>query len=188
MRRSRWIAFLGAALAAITLSSLLAGHATSSRDDHSHSTNATLPTLPGQDAFGTIQEIVAILEANPNTDWEKVNLAALREHLIDMNEVTLNAVVDEQPIEGGLAMTVTGTGRTADSIRRMLFAHAPELDRLEGWSATTSPLPNGIRFTVTNTLPEQATRIRQLGLMGLLVSTSHHQAHHLAIAKGEAVH
>ena len=27
------------------------------------------PTLPGQDAFGTIQEIVRILEADPNTDW-----------------------------------------------------------------------------------------------------------------------
>ena len=46
------------------------------------------PTLPGQDAFGTIQEIVQILEADPNTDWSKVNIAALREHLIDMNEVT----------------------------------------------------------------------------------------------------
>ena len=36
------------------------------------------PTLPGQDAFGTIQEIVQILEADPNTDWSKVNIAALR--------------------------------------------------------------------------------------------------------------
>jgi hypothetical protein len=25
--------------------------------------------LPGQDAFGAIQEIVAILDADPNTDW-----------------------------------------------------------------------------------------------------------------------
>jgi hypothetical protein len=188
MRPSRLIAFPVAIFAAIAISFLLAGHATSQMDHNSHLTGATLPTLPGQDAFGAIQEIVAILEADPNTDWEKVNLAALREHLIDMNEVTLNAAVDEQPINGGLAMTVTGSGRTADSIRRMLSAHAPELDRIEGWSATTSPLPNGVRFTVTNTAPGQAIRIRQLGLMGLLVTTSHHQAHHLAIAKGEAVH
>src|SRR5438270_65562 len=27
------------------------------------------PTLPGQDAFGAIQEIVGILDADPNTDW-----------------------------------------------------------------------------------------------------------------------
>jgi hypothetical protein len=34
----------------------------------------TMPTTPGQDAFGAIQEIVGILEADPNTDWSKVNL------------------------------------------------------------------------------------------------------------------
>ena len=49
-------------------------------------------TMLGQDAFGAIQEIVGILEADPNTDWSKVNISALREHLVDMNEVTLKAV------------------------------------------------------------------------------------------------
>ena len=42
------------------------------------------PTMPGQDAFGAIQETVSLLEADPATDWSKVNIAALREHLIDM--------------------------------------------------------------------------------------------------------
>src|SRR5215475_7467525 len=32
----------------------------------------TTPTIPGQDAFGAIQEIVQILDADPNTDWSKV--------------------------------------------------------------------------------------------------------------------
>jgi hypothetical protein len=32
------------------------------------------PMMPGQDAFGAIQEIVRILEADPKTDWSKVNL------------------------------------------------------------------------------------------------------------------
>ena len=32
------------------------------------------PTMPGQDAFGAIQEIVRILEADPKTDWSKVIL------------------------------------------------------------------------------------------------------------------
>jgi hypothetical protein len=50
-----------------------------------------MPTMPGQEAFGTIQEIVQILEADPKTDWSKVDLEALRQHLIDMNEVTLKA-------------------------------------------------------------------------------------------------
>jgi hypothetical protein len=46
------------------------------------------PTLAGQDAFGAIQEIVQILQSDPKTDWSKVNISALRQHLIDMNEVT----------------------------------------------------------------------------------------------------
>src|SRR5437764_5713379 len=37
--------------------------------------------MPGQAAFGAIQEVVELLEADPTTDWAKVNIAALREHL-----------------------------------------------------------------------------------------------------------
>src|SRR5665213_2414926 len=47
----------------------------------------TLPTQPGQSAFAAIQEIVAILEADPKTDWSRVNIEALRQHLIDMDNV-----------------------------------------------------------------------------------------------------
>ena len=46
-------------------------------------------TQPGQGAFAAIQEIVEILAADPKTDWSKVNIDALRQHLIDMNNVTL---------------------------------------------------------------------------------------------------
>ena len=69
--------------------------------------------MPGQDAFGAIQEIVRILAADPTTDWSKVNLEALRQHLIDMNDVTLKADASAKPIKGGLEIAVTGTGRTA---------------------------------------------------------------------------
>ena len=47
------------------------------------------PTEAGQGAFAAIQEIVAILEADPDTDWSKVDIDALRQHLVDMNAVTL---------------------------------------------------------------------------------------------------
>ena len=40
---------------------------------------AAKPTMPGQEVFGTIQEIVQILEADFTTDWSKVNIA-LNEH------------------------------------------------------------------------------------------------------------
>ena len=79
-------------------------------------------TQPGQAAYGAIQEIVRILEADPKTDWSKVNLEALRQHLIDMNEVTLNAKASAKPIDGGLEIAVTGNGRTLEAIQRMVPA------------------------------------------------------------------
>src|ERR1700756_4787445 len=51
------------------------------------------PTMSGQDAFGAIAEIVRVLDADPATDWTKVDLERLRQHLIDMNEVVLRSTV-----------------------------------------------------------------------------------------------
>lgn len=147
-----------------------------------------LPSMPGQEAFGAIQEIVRILEADPRTDWSKVDLAALREHLVDMNEVTLDAAAAERPVDNGLAVAVKGSGRTLGAIQRMITGQARELDRLHGWMATAEPLPDGVLLTVTSANPSEVAHIRGLGFFGLLTSGSHHQRHHLAIARGEHVH
>lgn len=146
------------------------------------------PTMAGQDAFGAVQEIVRILEADPKTDWSKINLEALRQHLIDMNEVTLTADATVKPIDGGLEIAVTGTGRTLAGIQRMVPAHAQELNQINGWSAKTGSLPNGVLLTVTSADPKEVQHIRGLGFIGLLVSGAHHQPHHLAMAKGEFAH
>jgi hypothetical protein len=143
------------------------------------------PTLSGQDAFGAVQEIVRMLEADPNTDWSKIDLEALRQHLIDMNEVTLRTVAVAKQVDGGLEIAVTGTGRTLAAIQHMLPAHAQELNQITGWAAKTEALPNGILLTVTSSDPQQVAKIRGLGFIGLLVSGSHHQPHHLAMAKQE---
>lgn len=151
-------------------------------------TGVTLPTMPGQDAFGAIQEIVRILEADRKTDWSKVDLEALRQHLIDMNEVTLKADAAAKQIEGGVEIAVTGSGRTLAAIERMVTAHARELNELKGWNAKTEVLPNGVLLTVMSTDAKEVAHIRGLGFIGLLVAGSHHQPHHLAMAKGEMVH
>ena len=148
---------------------------------------AAEPTLPGQDAFGAIQEIVRILDADPNTDWSKVDIAALREHLIDMNEVTLHSVADERALADGVDIAITGEGRTLEAIKRMVPAHARELN-LIGWTAKTEELPSGVRLTVTTSDPAQVAKLKALGFMGIMVLGSHHQAHHLLIAKGVLVH
>ncbi len=150
--------------------------------------NGRVPTLAGQDAFGAIQEIVRILEADPATDWSQVDLERLRQHLIDMNEVTLKADADAKPIDGGLQIAVTGNGRTLAAIQRMVPAWAAMANGLNGWSAKAIPLPNGEMLTVTATTPKEVQHIRGLGFIGLLVSGSWHQPHHLAMAKGDLAH
>jgi hypothetical protein len=146
------------------------------------------PTMPGQDAFGAIQEIVRILEADPKTDWSKVDLESLRQHLIDMNEVTLKAEAAPKQIDGGLEIVVSGSGRTLVAIQRMIPAYAQMANGHNGWSAKASELPNGELLTVTATDPKEVQHIRGLGFIGLLASGSWHQPHHLAMAKGQFDH
>lgn len=157
-------------------------------DPHAAMHAGAVPTMPGQDAFGTVQEIVQIPEADPKTDWSKVNLEALRQHLIDMNEVTLKAEATPKQIEGGLEIAVTGDGRTLVAIQRMVPAWVQTMTGHLGWSTKAAPLPNGEQLTVTATDPKEIQHIRGLGFIGLLVSGSHHQPHHLAMAKGEFDH
>jgi hypothetical protein len=154
---------------------------------HMHGEGAMIPTHPGQEAFGTIQEIVRILEADPTTDWSKVNIGALREHLIDMDEVTMRAQASERPLANGVEITVTGEGRTLAAIQRMVPAHTRELVAL-GWSASTQDLPNGVKLVVTTSDPQQVVKLRALGFLGIMVQGAHHQPHHLMMAKGEFAH
>jgi len=146
------------------------------------------PMMPGQDAFGAIGEVVRLLEADPATDWSRVDLERLRQHLIDMNEVILRSVVKPAQVPGGVAMEITGTGRTEEAVRAMVVPHAVELDRMPQWTARAEPVAGGVRITVTARDPadgKTVARIRGLGFAGLLVQGGHHGPHHLAMAKGE---
>ncbi len=157
---------------------------------HMAASQANAPTMPGQDAFGAIAEIVRLLDADPTTDWSKVDLERLRQHLIDMNEVVLRSDVRQTPTPGGLAMDVTGTGRTERAIRAMVIPHAAELDRMGEWAAKAEPIPGGVRLTVTARKPDDTravTRLRGLGFIGLLTVGAHHGPHHLAMARGEHI-
>jgi predicted RNA binding protein YcfA (HicA-like mRNA interferase family) len=149
---------------------------------------AAVPIMPGQDAFGTIQEIVRLLEADPSTDWSKVDINVLREHLVDMAKVTLDARVTATLVEGGARFEVTGDGRTREAIQRMVPAHAREIDGMNGWAAKADPLSGGVALTVTSADPKQTAKIRGLGFFGILTEGSHHQMHHLAMARGEFTH
>jgi hypothetical protein len=150
-----------------------------------HGGAAPDPVEPGQGAFAAIQEIAAILEADPSTDWSRVDLGALRRHLVDMNALVLSAEVTEREIPGGIEATVSGAGRAGEAAQRMVPAHAGELARIEGWvAAAKEPAGGNIVLRVTSADPRAVAHIRGLGFFGLMASGAHHQQHHLAIARG----
>ncbi len=178
---------------AILMAACLASATALAQHRHDHEAHMAQPTAqaapkePGQSAFAAIQEVVAILEADPATDWSKVNIEALRAHLIDMNNVTLGAQVKAEPVDGGMRYTVTGAGAIGDSIRRMALAHAATMDGVDGWRFETSPIVDGAVLIVR---PPKADldKLRGLGFIGVMARGMHHQAHHLAIARGGHPH
>ena len=111
---------------------------------HGQAQQTAIPTDPGQAAFGAIQETVEKLQADPQTDWSKVDIDALRQHLIDTDEMTMRSVAQREQIENGLRLRVTGSGRTLAAIQRMVPDHAHEIDGLHGWTVRTAALPDGV--------------------------------------------
>jgi hypothetical protein len=193
-RRPRSIGAIAGGL--LALLALLPGRA--SAQGHEHRPGMTHPAAPagpqptegGQAAFAAIGEIVRLLEADSTTDWRKVDLERLRQHLIDMDLVTLHARVTSQPLPAGARFTVRGTGVTVGAIHRMTRAHAAMVAREGGPQVAVEPTADGAIVTVTARTADDAkavARIRGLGFIGMMASGDHHTAHHLALARGDAM-
>jgi hypothetical protein len=176
------------ALALVSTTSVAAAQNMGGMDHASHAMGTKAATPAGQDAYATISAIVAQLEADSTTDWSKVDIEALRQHLIVMNDVTLRARAQQSTVPGGARMDVTGDGKVAESIRAMLHAHATMLAGMGPYRTTVTDIPGGVRFVVTAANPQDqqtVARIRGLGFAGLLTLGDHHAAHHLALARGQ---
>jgi hypothetical protein len=130
---------------------------------------------------------VEILESNPTTDWSKVNIEVLRDHLVDMSNVTLSAVVASKPVEGGLQFSVTGSGPVVGSIQRMVTAHAATMNGIDGWTFKASSAKDGAILTVLVPARDIA-KLRALGFFGVMTRGMHHQEHHLTLARGGKPH
>ncbi len=111
---------------------------------------SSLPSSPGQDAFGAIQEIITILESDPATNWSKVNINALREHLVDMDRLTTSASVAETKLEDGLKMVITGDKRTLQAIKAMVPAHALMINGVNGWVVVATVNDQSTTLSVTS--------------------------------------
>ena len=185
-----------AALAVFLASSGLQGQAAEDHSSdhsmmHGHEHGATMsvdaptmPTEPGQSAFGAIAEIVEMLSNDPQTDWSKVDIDGLRRHLVDMNELTLNASAETSLIDNGIVFRITGDGRTLHAIQTMVPAHADELSRTTPWRVSVEITDSGAVMTILTDSPAELTKLKALGFFGVMATGSHHQMHHLQMALG----
>ena len=165
------------------------GHGTVAAGPRSEGTAAAASlTEPGQGAFAALSEVVAKLEADPETDWGRVDIGALRDHLVDMDRIVTDTVAREEPLPNGLRVVVTGDADTMETARRMIPAHAAELARDTRWEVRAEAEDEAVTLAVTSDDPATALRIKALGFYGLMASQDHHRAHHYAIATGQNVH
>lgn len=155
---------------------------TAAQAQHAHS--AAAPTEPGQSAFAAIAEIVAILRADPATDWSKVDVPALQRHLVDMDLVTTGAVATTSRSDDAVVFKVTGPEPVVAALHRMAPAHAPVLDDETGWTTSVETRPDGIEMRIEG----EADMIAALGFHGVMAIGDHHRQHHLALALGGMPH
>lgn len=155
--------------------------------NHQHMMGANTPlTLPGNDVFGTIQEAVHKLEADSTTDWSKVNLEGLRQHLLDMKAFTEEVkVVEQKPIDKGIWIRVKPeTARAKGALKRMFSMHPAMLKQEKGWDMTAEKEGDDWVINCTTENTAEVAKVRGLGYIGLLAEGAHHQMHHWMIVKG----
>ena len=154
---------------------------------HSDNDTSTPLTEPGNDIFGTIQEVVQKLEANPDTDWSQVNLEALRQHLLDMKAFTEEVdVVSKREIENGIEITVRpNTERAVQALDRLFKMHPAMVKKEKRWDMQANKSEGDWIITCTTDAASEVAKIRALGYIGLLAEGAHHQRHHWMIATGQ---
>ena len=175
-------------IAYVVVSPSISSHATT---EHNHSDSVTVesemvPLEPGQSGFAAIAEIVAILRNDPKTEWKNVDIDALREHLVDMNELTLNTKVSKSQKDGEIQFRITGHGNTLRAVQSMVPAHAKQLAADLGWNTITRKIENGIILTIASSDKIRLHQLSALGFFGIMATGAHHQQHHLQMAKGES--
>ena len=144
----------------------------------------------GNDAFGTIQEVIRKLESNPNTDWSKVNIEALRAHLADMEDMTLNVEILSQTniLNGVKTIIKATTARAYKALKRVFKAHPNQLKKETGWNMTIVEKNKDFIIKATTSNKNEINKIRGLGYIGLMAYGAHHQPHHWMIANGKNPH
>ena len=174
----------------ISISAFLASASASAQTGHTGMANHAIPVAEGgQAAFAALSEVITKLDSDPATDWTKVDIEALRQHLVDMDQVTMRTDVSARLVPGGAVFALAPfDDRARQSLERMVRLHSA-MANAEGRYRYESTLRDGrIEVTVIAAKPEDTVRLRALGFHGLLTEGVHHQRHHWAMARGILMH
>ena len=166
------------------------------------STSSAAPTSPkssmgatplkeaGNAIFGTIQETIKALDADPNTNWEKVDMDGLRQHLIDMENFTSGVdVLSQKNIEKGAEIVIRAKSEAAHhSLDRALKAHPSMMASETGWTMGVKQNKEQFTLTIETQKPAEVARLRALGYIGVMALGDHHQVHHWMMASGSNPH
>ena len=147
------------------------------------------PTLtqPGNSMFGAIKEVLRQLEADPNTDWKKVNLEALRQHFLDIRHFTEDVeIITQKPLDKGIEIIVRATTPAAIPALDRAFSTQPKVLKSEtDWDMTASKDKDKYKLRVTTGDASKVDKLRGLGYIGIMAVGNQHPALHWALAKGQ---
>lgn len=167
-------------------------HHVDKKTHHQH--HSELPYTPlkqtGSDVFDAMQEVIEHLKSDPDTDWSKVDLEGLRQHLIDMKAFTEEVeVLEQNPIDSGVKILVKPeTDRAAKALQHMLSMH-PKMMKVErNWDMKAQQKKDVWEITCTTSNPDEVDLLRGLGYIGIVVEGAHHQVHHWMMANGMGHH
>ena len=147
-------------------------------------------TENGNDAFGTIQEAIQALNDKKDLDWSKVKIETLRQHLQDMNNMTLNVeILSQENVENGARVIVKPhNAEVRASLERVLAAHPPQMKRETGWTMNIIQEKDFFTIETTTQVISETEKVRALGYIGWMALGNHHQHHHWALINGENPH
>jgi hypothetical protein len=183
------LCFISAVQAESSHSSMNHGNMSHESMNHGDLSSKTTLKEAGTDPFAVIQEVISALESNPNTNWEKVNLEALRLHLVEMQDITINVNVAEKNVESGFEAIIMPISRRAlRAVGNVLQNHKSMLESETGWHMEVIKTEDVFNITVTTTDVNEINKIRGLGYIGVMAYGNHHQPHHWALASGENPH
>ena len=153
--------------------------------------NAYAPSVfsnKGLDITTAVSVVMAELEADPNTDWDAVNLDALLTHLADLDMVLQNAYVQEDALRSmGYRFSIDGDGPTIAALRRVLTAHIQATQGSDDWHYEASFTGSRVELLVHSS-GDGYSLLSSQGFLGMLLSHELSLVRHMAIATGEAAY